>query len=143
MDLTFRSQALKVGTLHILGSAKGRDTLRNMTIDGADFGAVFTDGIVPAGVLVALYTGTAKAGKYGLYVTGAMNGLGTFAGITGEDVELQRLRLGDLPTTFHDVQCPLQWEGVLVAANLPTSSGFVSAAACAADAKPGVSFGFV
>jgi hypothetical protein len=140
MDLTERSRTIAVDNLHWLGSSEGRQSMDSITLDGALMGAIFTDGYVPSGVLLAKVTAT---GRYTQYVTAGAGGVGVFVGVLAEGVELNRQELGDTAATFHNVGASLQWRGEIVTANLPASSGFVSAANCAADAAPGTSFRFV
>jgi hypothetical protein len=103
-----------------LGSRHGTDIMDPITLDGAAFLAIFTDGVVPGGTVVGLYTGGASAGKYGPYDDAGTDGLATAAGHLGTTT--------DVTTDGLDTPAPLFWHGEVVAAKLKANNGLTTAA---------------
>lgn len=88
MNLATRSTTLTVTEDHSwLASRHGLDSARNCLIDGAAFGAIYADGLVKSGTILAKNTST---GKYVPYdqATSA-NGLNVPAGILYTTIDIR------------------------------------------------------
>jgi hypothetical protein len=85
-----------------------------------DFDAVFTNGYLPAGVVLGKVTAT---GLYGLYADAGAGGLDTAVGFLGADIPVS-----DLLAATVDELAPLLWRGEIDESNLPTGHGLTSAA---------------
>lgn len=141
MDLNIRSQTMQAENQSWLGSAHGTQNGDGVTLDGATLGAVFATGVVPSGLLVAKITANGRWGPYDI-TTPAADGrqLATNLGLLLCTVQLFSLAMGDLGTTFHNVNGSIIWHGEVIKANLPVQSGIGYPDAAAIAALPLIKF---
>jgi len=97
-----------------IGSKTGRDAMITGTLDRSAFFAAthYPNGFFLSGILLGKITAT---GLYGPLDTDLSNGQEVFAGILGEPVE-------DSGTDDGDLIVPIQWLGLVIAAQLPVAA---------------------
>lgn len=101
-----------------LGSAHGTSEGDPITLAAAPLKAIFTDGIVPSGVVLAKYTSGGNAGLYGPY---------SDAGATGLDTAAYHL-LTTTDVNGGNTAAAGYWHGEVVEAKLPSNHGLTAAA---------------
>lgn len=102
-----------------LASKHGTDTMDPVTLADDAFLAIFTDGVVPSGTVIALYTGGPNVGLYGPYADAGANGLDTAA-----------FHLGTTTVVHTGENTPGAgfWHGEVVVAKLKANHGLTTAA---------------
>ena len=97
-----------------LGSAHGTQEMESVTLDGAAFAAVYTDGVVPSGVVVAKNVAGTKVVPF---VTAAGDATGVAVG---------HLFTTTLVSATSDTTGSLYWHGRVRVAKLPALSRYDS-----------------
>lgn len=95
-----------------LGSAHGTQEMESVTLDGTAFAAVYTDGVVPSGAVVARNVAGTKVVPF---VT---------AGADATGVAVGHLFTTTLVTTGVDTTGSLYWHGRVRIAKLPANSRY-------------------
>lgn len=117
MNLAVRTETLAINEKHSwLASKHGTDATRNTpkVLDGAAFGAVYTDGLAKSGTILALNTST---NKVVLYVDSGANGTGTPIGILYTSIDLR-----DGVGGFVDTPASMLVHGIVYKAKLPRTN---------------------
>jgi len=121
ISLELTNDSWGVGKLDWMATRKGFDTGRSCTLDFSLFNALhYVNGFIPAGTALGILTATQKAGPYSTLLS---NGLDTAVGLLLHDVRVK----DSAGNPFAGAIDTYIWEGVVIAAKLPTFTGAAAA----------------